>query len=176
MSPRAGQGHIEVEGARVLAGKLERVEIGGELGGGSGVTAGGIGGGELGHEEVPGGGPGGTDGGDEELGREGVAPEELGDGGEWLLEGHSRADVGSGGGEANKKKINFEFSDSPSNLLLSRNDHLHHHHHRRKWVYRRLTRFHSLVCRLGSDFIPPMRSFWCSISAGKWPDRGFHWR
>lgn len=88
-----------MEGARVLAGKLERVEIGGELGGGSGVTAGGIGGGELGHEEVPGGGPGGTDGGDEELGREGVAPEELGDGGEWLLEGHSKADVGSGGGE-----------------------------------------------------------------------------
>lgn len=95
MSPGAGQGHVEVEVVRVLAGKLEGVEIGGESGAGSGVTAGGIGGCELRHEEVPRGRPGGADGGDEELRREGVAPEELGDGGEWLLEGHSRADVAS---------------------------------------------------------------------------------
>lgn len=52
------------------------------MGGGSGVIPGGVGGGDLGHHEVPRGGPGGADGGDEELGGEGLAPEELGDGGD----------------------------------------------------------------------------------------------
>ena len=50
------------------------------------------------------------------------------------------------------------------------------HRHLQKWVYRRQTRFDNVVYRLGSNFIPLMRSFWCSISAGKTPDRGFHWR
>lgn len=78
MGPGAGQAHVEVEGAWfVLEGNLG---IGAELGGGSGVTAGGVGGGELGHHEVPSGGPGGADGGDEELGWEGGAPQEFGEG------------------------------------------------------------------------------------------------
>lgn len=74
MCPRAWKAYIEVEGGRILAGKLGGVWVGAKLGGGSGVTAGGIGGGELGHHELPRGVPGVTDGGDEELGRKGFAP------------------------------------------------------------------------------------------------------
>lgn len=65
---------MEVSG--VLAGR----GIGAKGAAWAGVGAGGVGGGQLAHHEMPRGVPGGADGGDEELGREGLAPEEVGDG------------------------------------------------------------------------------------------------
>lgn len=94
VGPGAWEANVKVE---VLAGNVGGGVVDAEFGGGSRVTTGRVGRGHLGHHEVPGGGPGGADGGDEELGREGLAPEELGDGsyevgiGIWgvLIQGHS---------------------------------------------------------------------------------------
>lgn len=101
VGPGAGEADVEVE---VLAGEGGGGGVGkAEGGGGAGVAAAGVGGGELGHHEVPSGGPGGAGGGDEEVGREGLAPEETCDGGDgvgvWVwserhLEGAAAADGG----------------------------------------------------------------------------------
>lgn len=101
MGPGTREAHVEVEGGLGLAGDL--IGCGAEFGGGSGVGEGGVGGGELGHHDAPRGIPGCADGGDEEAGREGGAPQELGGGGEegsWvrrLVAGHFSANVAGDG-------------------------------------------------------------------------------
>lgn len=80
VGPGAGEAHVEVK-MRIVRGWAWAAGdfVGPESGGGPGVTTGGVGGGELGHHEAPRGVPGGADGGDEEIRREGWAPQELRD-------------------------------------------------------------------------------------------------